>query len=157
MDKIKLFREVCSEINRKFADFSEASISVGWRLVEEYLLSLNSAPSSITASYAEYSLLDFCMDILDESFVDCSSEILDKMADTYEKKNHDYGDSFGKSVRKYGFISCVTRLSDKYNRYKSLQTREAKVNDEKMEDTLLDMLCYSVMTIVEIRSIYNEE
>ena len=69
----------------------------------------------------------------------------------YSRKNHDYGDSFGETFKKLGLISAVTRISDKVNRLVSLSTKDAKV-DESLEDTLLDLASYSVMTLIELRS-----
>lgn len=82
------------------------------------------------------------------------SAITTEMNDLYAAKNADYGDSFGQTFDKLGIISAVTRISDKYNRLVSLATKpsdEIKVKDEKIEDTLMDMACYCVMTLVELR------
>ena len=72
---------------------------------------------------------------------------------TYEKKNHDYGNSFGETFDKLGIISAVTRITDKYNRLVSLCTKseeERKVKDESITDTLLDMANYCIMTVIEL-------
>lgn len=77
--------------------------------------------------------------------------IVDEMAETYEKKQCDYGDSFGISVRKYGKISALTRLSDKFNRVENLVLKGIQsVDDEKLSDTLLDLANYSIMLLMEI-------
>lgn len=78
--------------------------------------------------------------------------ITEKMAETYAKKNHDYGDAFGKSVNEFGYISAVVRMNDKMERIKSLIKLENKtlVQDESIADTLLDLANYSVMTLVEM-------
>ena len=39
-------------------------------------------------------------------------EITKLMSETYERKNTDYGNSFGVSVQKYGLIAALTRISD---------------------------------------------
>lgn len=71
--------------------------------------------------------------------------------ETYIKKNHDYGDSFGKSYRELGIISAVTRISDKYNRLVTLATgNENEIKDESIIDTLMDMANYCLMTVMEI-------
>lgn len=82
------------------------------------------------------------------------STITAKMDDLYAAKNTDYGDSFGQTFEKLGIISAVTRINDKYNRLVSLATKpsdEIKIKDEKIEDTLMDMACYCVMTLVELQ------
>lgn len=77
--------------------------------------------------------------------------ICKKLNDVYKAKNHDYGDSFGDTYKKLGIISAVTRLSDKMNRLMSLAvSHDARVEDEKIEDTLLDMANYAIMTLIEL-------
>lgn len=79
-------------------------------------------------------------------------KLTQKMADTYARKNATYNDSFGKSVEKYGFIAALTRMSDKFNRIENLILgAENKVPDESLEDTLIDMACYAVMTAIALR------
>ena len=70
------------------------------------------------------------------------------MNDLYEKKNHDYGNSFDISLNKYGIIAALTRISDKFNRLESLiLKKEVKIEDEKIEDTLIDLASYCIMTL----------
>lgn len=77
--------------------------------------------------------------------------ICQKLNSVYKAKNHDYGDSFGDTFKKLGIISAVTRLSDKMNRLMSLAVaHDAQVKDEKIEDTLLDMANYAIMTLIEL-------
>ena len=77
--------------------------------------------------------------------------ICQKLNQIYKAKNHDYGDSFGDTYKKLGIISAVTRLSDKMNRLMSLAVKhDAQVKDEKIEDTLLDMANYAIMTLIEL-------
>ena len=72
----------------------------------------------------------------------------------YCRKNEAYGDSFGKSIRRYGIISALTRMSDKWNRLESLLVDKNKnnVNDESVDDTLLDLATYCIMTVLATRS-----
>ena len=70
----------------------------------------------------------------------------------YERKNHDYGDSFGKSYAEYGMAMPCIRLEDKLNRLKSLTRKIQQVQDESVEDTLMDLANYAIMTVVEMRS-----
>lgn len=80
-------------------------------------------------------------------------DITEQMNITYESKNNDYGDSFGESVKKYGLISALTRISDKFNRLESLILNQyQQVKGESLKDTLLDLACYSIMTIIELES-----
>ena len=71
----------------------------------------------------------------------------------YERKNHDYGDSFSKSFREYGMTMPCIRLEDKLNRLKALaKSGDARVTDESVRDTLLDLANYAIMTVLEMDS-----
>lgn len=75
----------------------------------------------------------------------------------YEAKNKDYGDSFGKSYQEYGLTMACIRLEDKLNRLKALNKNgNQEVKDESIEDTLLDLANYSIMTIIEISKEANQ-
>ena len=79
------------------------------------------------------------------------------LAETLQEKNDDYGDSFTKSVDKYGLSVIGVRLSDKYNRIEHLITHnELKENDESLEDTLLDMAGYSILGLKYLKEHENE-
>ncbi len=77
--------------------------------------------------------------------------ICEKLKETYQSKNHDYGDSFSETYKKLGIISAITRITDKVNRLQSLCTKEQLVSDESIEDTLMDLANYSIMTLIEIK------
>lgn len=82
-------------------------------------------------------------------------EIAKALNQLYNSKGHDYGDSFGETYQKLGIISALTRISDKYNRLISLATKpeeERKVKDESIQDTLLDMANYCIMTVIEMET-----
>ncbi len=81
----------------------------------------------------------------------------DNLAETLLEKNQAYGDSFAKSVDKYGLSVIGVRLSDKYNRIEHLITNhELKENDESLEDTLLDMAGYSILALKYLKEYQNE-
>ena len=78
-------------------------------------------------------------------------DITDEMNALYERKNHDYGNSFSDTFEKLGAVSAVTRMYDKMNRIVSLvSTKEQKVNDESLRYTLIDIANYAAMTIMEL-------
>lgn len=78
------------------------------------------------------------------------NDIVNKIVSLHEAKNHDYGNSFHDTYVKFGLVSALTRLSDKMNRLTSLyQKKEAKIN-ESIEDTLMDLASYAIMTIEEL-------
>ena len=80
------------------------------------------------------------------------NELAQSMCELYEKKNADYGDSFNISLDKYGIIAALTRISDKFNRIENLiLNQNKKVEDEKVEDTLIDLANYAMMTVLWIK------
>lgn len=77
--------------------------------------------------------------------------LLRQIHDTYIKKNHDYGDSFSKSYKKYGLVAAMVRMEDKWNRLDNLAMgAEQKVSDESIRDTLLDLAGYCIMATMEL-------
>lgn len=78
-------------------------------------------------------------------------EICKEIHNTYERKNHDYGDSFGQSFRDYGPLAGLIRMEDKFNRLKTLVGGiEPQVSDESIRDTLKDLANYAIMTLLEM-------
>lgn len=74
------------------------------------------------------------------------------LTDLYRRKNADYGDSFGKSFAEYGMSMPCIRLEDKLNRLKALtRSGNAQVKDESIQDTLLDLANYAIMTVIEMQ------
>lgn len=83
--------------------------------------------------------------------VDKHKMLCQELNTIYEKKNHDYGDSFHKTFLEEGYAMSRIRLSDKLERFKTLsRTGEQKVNDESMRDSLLDLANYALMTVLEM-------
>ena len=82
------------------------------------------------------------------------SEYCKNLNKVYEQKNKKYGDSFGISIHKYGLISALTRISDKFNRLEQLilNHEDGSDTDERLEDTLLDMANYCIMTAMELKN-----
>ncbi len=76
--------------------------------------------------------------------------ICGELAELYQKKNHDYGDSYHKSFLKWGWPMAAIRLEDKLNRFETLIKSDGEVKDETMRDTLLDLANYSIMAILEL-------
>ena len=79
------------------------------------------------------------------------AELCIAMTQTYDLKNADYGDSFSRSVQRYGKIAALTRMSDKWNRLENLMLNDSiKVKDEAITDTLIDLASYALMTVMEL-------
>jgi hypothetical protein len=83
---------------------------------------------------------------------DIHNQICQELNALYDRKNKDYGDSFSKSYTEYGMSMPCIRLEDKLNRLKSLtKNNTQEVNDESIEDTLMDLANYAIMTLIEIQ------
>lgn len=74
--------------------------------------------------------------------------ITQEMLETYSRKNTDYDDAFIKSLEEDGLLVAKIRLGDKYKRFSALIKQENLVKDESIEDTLLDMASYAIMTVM---------
>lgn len=80
-------------------------------------------------------------------------EITNEMADLYERKNSDYGDSVHDTYVKYGPVSFLVRMEDKINRVKTLTDDkywQAQVKDEKVRDSLIDLANYAILMVMEM-------
>ena len=75
------------------------------------------------------------------------SKIALEVAELVNRKNHDYGKSFDKSVDKYGAAAYFLRITDKISRAETLSNKDALVLDEKIEDTLKDIIGYTLLYI----------
>lgn len=79
-------------------------------------------------------------------------ELLDLIHKTYKEKNTAYGNSFDRSIDRYGFIAALVRMEDKLNRLEQLLLNGKEPNDESAMDTCLDLASYAVMTAMKIES-----
>lgn len=109
----------------------------------------------------EHTDLEYSKDMLDLSEDKVISETSSNISrfkdlqkeelEMYILKNDKYGDSFGTSVRKYGMISALTRMSDKWNRIENLMlSKDFGTDDESIIDSLMDLSNYANMTIIEL-------
>lgn len=81
-------------------------------------------------------------------------EIAISLADLYEQKNQDYGDSFGKLYADLGPISGLVPLHNKLDRATNLI--KGNVNHfESIDDTFKDMASYAIMNVIEME-LYNK-
>ena len=76
--------------------------------------------------------------------------IVNEMRELYIKKNNDYGNSVSDTYNKFGDVSFAVRITDKVNRLTTLlENKEQKVQDEKIEDTIIDMVNYGILWLIE--------
>lgn len=75
------------------------------------------------------------------------------MSDTFAKKRKDYGQTTTETYDKFGPVSMLTRMHDKMGRLDNLlgRAQENNVLNESIEDTLLDLANYALITILEMR------
>lgn len=90
------------------------------------------------------------------------SEVAKRVTELHEKKNTDYGDAFGHSYALYetfgpgeGLKYAVGRMGDKMTRLQNAAYSGRKLNFESIEDTLMDMASYSIMTLIELKNHEN--
>jgi hypothetical protein len=68
-----------------------------------------------------------------------------KALELFTRKNIDYGDAFAK----YGVIGVLMRIEDKIQRALSItKSNITLVDDEKIQDTLLDLHNYAAMALM---------
>ena len=77
--------------------------------------------------------------------------IVNEMADLYEKKNSNYGDSFGQLFKELGPTAGLVPLWNKLHRATSL-VKGNKNNFESLEDTFKDLACYAIMNLIEMEA-----
>lgn len=81
------------------------------------------------------------------------TELTKAMSDTFAQKRHDYGQTTEETYKKFGPVSMLTRMYDKMGRLDTLLVGGdvSYVKGEKIEDTLLDLANYALITILEMR------
>jgi hypothetical protein len=67
--------------------------------------------------------------------------------ETFKRKNHDYGNSFEKSLDTFGLVAGIVRMNDKFERLVSLNdpSKCAQIASESLVDTLEDLSNYAAM------------
>ena len=76
--------------------------------------------------------------------------ILNELHMQYTTKNADYGNSFSVTYAHYGMIAPTVRMWDKLHRIETLSKQAAKVDDESLRDSLMDLANYAILTIMEL-------
>lgn len=71
----------------------------------------------------------------------------DHQWNVFVRKNHDYGNSFEKSLDTFGLVAGIVRMSDKFERLVSLNdpNKDAQIASESLVDTLEDLSNYAAM------------
>lgn len=73
------------------------------------------------------------------------------------KKNHDYGNSFEKSLDTFGLVAGIVRMNDKFERLVSLKdpSKDAQIASESLVDTLEDLSNYAAMAACWLKRKYE--
>lgn len=71
----------------------------------------------------------------------------DHQYNVFCRKNHDYGNSFEKSLDTFGLVAGIVRMNDKFERLVSLNdpSKDAQIASESLVDTLEDLSNYAAM------------
>lgn len=77
------------------------------------------------------------------------NEVCQEVIQIVLSKNNDYGDAW----QKQGIAGVMVRLSDKLCRVESLSDgREVLIADEKLQDTLIDAIGYSILGLLYLNN-----
>ena len=147
------------EVLSKVLPVKETSVPISdaHRIVEEYQ-KLNEQVNEFAKSHKGFPrfILDgYCLGKFPEQDKDIPlgeklhKQICDQLHETYKKKNADYGDSFTKLYEKLGMTAAQTFLEIKWNRFQTLLEKDPEVVTESIDDTLLDLANYCILTLVE--------
>ena len=134
--------------------YTRAELLNAWKKYKEDVNKWIGEHKKFPAPIAKAILLDEYPEELKPAFdpVATFKELTDNMFETYKKKNADYGSSFDELFDEFGMTSALLRMKDKYNRLKSITEKgEIQVKDESVEDTLLDLANYAILTVIKLR------
>ena len=90
-----------------------------------------------------------------EAVIELDSVTLEDCIDLYEKKNSNYGDSFGRLIDDLGPIAGLVPLHNKLDRITNL-IKGGHNDFESVEDTVKDLACYAVMFLIELERLDEE-
>lgn len=80
------------------------------------------------------------------------NSLTEQMNDVFSKKRRDYGQTTSETFAKFGPISMLVRMHDKMGRLDNLLGKgQQNFVSESIEDTLLDLANYALITILELR------
>ena len=78
--------------------------------------------------------------------------IANEIVELVEKKDKDYNSAFSKTLKEYGNVTYFLRIDDKINRLKNLMlNNNGPVVNESVEDTLKDIIGYTLLMLKEIK------
>lgn len=81
------------------------------------------------------------------SFEFSLDKITSEIVDLLVRKNANYGNSFDRQMDEYGMLAAVIRLDDKMSRLRALTKGEPDKVGESVDDTLRDIVGYTLLTL----------
>lgn len=87
-------------------------------------------------------------------------EVLKEISALHSKKNTDYGNAFGNTYQEFAQKSnemangyALGSIKNKVNRLTTLMSGQKAQVEESIEDSLIDLASYAIMTLVELRNL----
>lgn len=128
--------------------------------VRRFIVNMGEVLDQQNVAYLEALIMNMILNTMDVTHLlldgrpmkqeECQKE-LDGMIKILKAKNHDYGSSTHDTVELFGMVpSYGVRIVDKLNRVKSLVFGKDPQVNESLQDTLIDLVGYLLLFLVEI-------
>ena len=72
--------------------------------------------------------------------------VAQQMIDLQDKKNKDYGNAYFENLDEENLAAARIAIGNKWRRFNNLSKQDKAEIDEKLEDTLIDLAAYALMT-----------
>jgi hypothetical protein len=100
-----------------------------------------------------FELLNWLQTIQDDQPKPLTAWVDDILRPIFIRKNHDYGNSFERTMDEFGPVVAKIRIGDKVNRFLFLSRNaesevDIRVLDESLSDTLLDLCNYCILSLM---------
>ena len=89
-------------------------------------------------------------------------EVLNEIYELHSKKNSDYGNAYGNTIQEFAKVDeshkmangyALGSIKNKVNRLTTLMSGQKAQVEESIEDSLIDLASYAIMTLVELRNL----
>ena len=145
--KVEIHKSVCQKILEAYEEVPSIQSDIYNMYLELKSAKLNGTTEEVKNWL--FIISSYCISILSD-FANSQKDICGNMTELYERKNHDYGDSFAQMRKEYP-NAILIRVFDKYSRLNTLLNgKTAKVKDESIRDTIFDLANYCIMELVEM-------
>lgn len=79
-------------------------------------------------------------------------DITNDMLVMYTEKNEKYGNSWEETLDEFGYLPYIVRMNEKLKRANTIVTSGDDDDTESLEDILIDISIYSVMTLMHLKN-----